>query len=119
MSKTVTEAFNSIRSLPNFASKFSAAAPEGRRLLPSNKNMDAGYQVRIDAGYYDPSTKGLNVVLQVNSQAKNSALVKWVKRNSTHGKLATATFDTGTNDYNAEGIRVLAELESKAKENLG
>lgn len=76
-------------------------------------------QFRIDAGHYDESTKKLNVVLQVNSQAKSPALKDWIKKNSTHGKLATASYDTSAADQRAEYERMLGELEDKGKGNLG
>ena len=110
-------AFTKLKGIKNAASKFSASAAEGNRIVPS-KTKDAEYQVRIDAGHFDPSTKRLNVVLQVNSQAKSPGLVDWVKKNSTHTKLATATFNTDANDKNAELSRVLDLLKSKAKESL-
>jgi hypothetical protein len=46
-------------------------------------------------------------------------LKKWIKENSAHGKLATASFDTAAKDQNAEYDRVLKELEDAAKESLG
>lgn len=117
MSKAIEAAFTKLKGIKNAASKFSISAVEGHRLIPS-QTKDAEYQVRIDAGHFDPSTKNLNVVLQVNSQAKSPGLVDWVKKNSTHGKLATTTFNTDASDKTAELNRVLDELKSKAKENL-
>ncbi|KAL9595892.1 MAG: hypothetical protein Q9219_006160 [cf. Caloplaca sp. 3 TL-2023] len=107
-----------MKQTPNFASKFSATATQGKRLLPT-KGQDPKVEVRIDAGYYDPVTKGLNVILQVNSEAKSPALVKWRKKNSSHGKLATATFNTDADDKDAEANRVIEELETEAREKLG
>lgn len=57
-------------------------------------------------------------MLQVNSQAKSPGLVDWVKKNSTHTTLATATFDTNANDTNVDLSRVMEVLEQKAKENI-
>jgi hypothetical protein len=58
-------------------------------------------------------------VLQVNSQAKSPALKNWIKKNSTHGQLATASFDTSAKDPAAEFARVLKALEKVGKQNLG
>jgi hypothetical protein len=118
MSKAVGAFVQKAQALKNAPAKFSASAVEGNRIIPS-KTKDADFQLRIDAGRYDASTKHLNVVLQVNSQAKSPALKKWIKENSTHGKLATASFDTAAKDQNAEFDRVLQELKDNAKENLG
>lgn len=117
MSKAIDSAITKFKISKNAASKFTASAAPGNRIVPS-KTKDAEFQVRIDAGHFDPSTKRLNVVLQVNSQAKSPALVDWLKKNSTHAKLATATFKTDANDSNAELSRMLDALRSQAKENL-
>ena len=117
MSKALDTAFTKMKNITNAASKFSASAVQGDRIIPS-KTKDADVQVRIDAGHFDPSTKQLNVVLQVNSQAKSPGLVDWARKNSTHAKLATTTFNTGANDKDEELKRVFDELKSEAKENL-
>lgn len=98
-------------------STFSASAAEGNRIILS-KTKDAAVQLRVDAGHFDPATKQLNGLLQVNSQAKSPALVAWVKKNSTHAQLATATFDTNADDKDTELSCMMEELREKAKENL-
>jgi len=118
MSKVLGAFVQKAQALKNAPAKFTASAVEGNRIIPS-KTKDAEFQLRIDAGHYDATTKRLNVVLQVNSQAKSPALKKWIKENSAHGKLATASFDTAAKDQNAEYDRVLKELEDAAKESLG
>ena len=85
--------------------------------MPS-PTKDAGFQLRIDAGHLDPKTQRLNVALQVFSQAKSPGLVDWVKKNSAHANLATATFDTKARDQNAEMNRVMEELKEEAKKNV-
>jgi len=45
-------------------------------------------------------------------------LTDWLKKNSTHGKLATATFNTKAEDKQAETLRVFEELKRQAKENI-
>ena len=117
MSKALDTAFTKLKSITNAASKFSATAAEGNRIVPS-RTKDAEFQVRIDAGHFDPSTKHLNVVLQVNSQAKSPGLVDWARKNSTHAQLATTTFNTDAKDKKEELNRVLDVLQSEAKENL-
>ncbi|KAL8920486.1 MAG: hypothetical protein Q9208_006235 [Pyrenodesmia sp. 3 TL-2023] len=117
MSKAISAAFSKLRGIKNVASKFSASAEEGHRIVPS-RTKDADFQVRIDAGHYDPSSKTLNVVLQVNSQATSPALKEWAGKNTTHGKLATATFKTDAEDKEAEALRMLKDLEEQAKKNI-
>ena len=118
MSKALEKSVALMKQVPNFASKFSPSAAQGSRILP-NKTLDAQSQVRIDAGYFDPSTKELNVTMQVNSEAKSQALVNFRNKHSSHGKLATATFKTDAADQKAEADRVLEELKTKAVDNLG
>jgi len=118
MSKAVNGFVQKAKSLSNPASKFTASVAEGNRLLPS-KTKDADFQLRIDAGRYDSTTKKLNVVLQANSQAKSPALKDWIKKNSTHGKLGTEAFDTAAADKDAEFNRILSSLAEQAKSKLG
>ncbi|KAL1847070.1 hypothetical protein Plec18170_008846 [Paecilomyces lecythidis] len=118
MSKPLGSFIQKAQGVKNAPSKFTSSAVEGSRLLFS-RNKDAEVQFRIDAGHYDEDTKRLNVVLQVNSQAKSPALKEWIKKNSTHGKLATASFDTSAEDKQAEFARMLRDLEEQGKKNLG
>jgi hypothetical protein len=91
---------------------------EGHRLIPS-RTKDAEFQFCIDAEHYEEATKRLNVVLQVNSQAKSPALKDFIKKNSTHAKLATASFDTAAEDPSAEYTRVVEELVEEGKRKPG
>lgn len=59
MSKAIDTAFTKLKGIKNAASKFSASAAEGNRIVPS-RTKDAEYQVRVDAGHFDPTTKSLN-----------------------------------------------------------
>ena len=118
MSKALGEFFQKAQAIKNASTKFSANATEGGRIIPSPKH-DAKFQLRIDAGHYDKSTKKLNIVLQVNAQAKSPALREWARKHTTHDKLATASFDTSAADKEAELASVLKRLEDKAKESLG
>jgi hypothetical protein len=118
MSKVLGAFVQKAQALKNAPAKFTASAVEGNRIIPS-KTKDANFQLRIDAGHYDATTKHLNVVLQVNLQAKSPALKKSIKENSTHGKLATTSFNTAAKDQKAEYDRVLKELEDATKKSLG
>jgi hypothetical protein len=118
MSKVLGSFVQKAQAIKNAPSKFTSTAVEGSRLIPS-RTKDSEFQLRIDAGHYDANTKRLNVVLQVNSQAKSPVLKDWVKKNTTHGKLATASFDTSAEDKQAEYEKVLRELEEQGKKNLG
>ncbi len=84
----------------------------------TNKN-DADYQLRLDAGELIDN-RYLNIVLQVNSQAQNTGLREWLKKQTrgTHAKLATARFDTLAEDQDAEAERVMNKLQESASKNL-
>ncbi|KAK3614896.1 hypothetical protein LTR56_025335 [Elasticomyces elasticus] len=62
-----------------------------------------------------------NFVLQVNSQAKNTALKDFVAKNGrgTHAQLAAASFDTKAADPEAEARRVVQEIKEQSKSKLG
>jgi hypothetical protein len=115
MSKDVKNFFGKIRTNFDMSTKLTASHQAGSRIVPSRtaKN-DADYQLRIDAG--ESVGSGRNVVLQINSQARSSALKEWVQKNGSHAKLAQATFDTTASDLAQETERVLAELEKQGKE---
>jgi hypothetical protein len=117
MSKVLAAFAQKAGAIKNASTKFTATTVEGHRIIPS-KTKDADFQLRIDAGHYDATTKRLNVVLQVNSEAKSPALKEFIKKNSTHGKLATASFDTEATDKNAEYSRLIEELVDTGKKNL-
>jgi hypothetical protein len=65
MSKTIATFVNKAAAIKNAPAKFSDSITEGSRILPS-KVKDAEFGFRIDTGHFDPATKKLNVVLQVN-----------------------------------------------------
>lgn len=118
MSKALTNFSQLAQNIKSAPSKFTSAATEGSRLIPS-RTKDEQFQFRVDAGHYNENTKHLNVNLQVNSQAKSPVLKDWVKKNTTHEKLATATFDTTAEDKNAEYARMVNELVQMGKQKLG
>ncbi|KAJ8130482.1 hypothetical protein O1611_g3143 [Lasiodiplodia mahajangana] len=66
----------------------------------------------------DPKTKKLDVHLQVNAEAATPGLKDWAKRNSTHGKLATTSFDTSAGDLTAELHKMMDEMVEQGSENL-
>ncbi|KAJ5086933.1 hypothetical protein NUU61_008240 [Penicillium alfredii] len=120
MSKQVKEFFSKIRKNYDVAKKFGAIFTSGNRILPSKTTKnDEDYQLRIDAGELIDN-RYQNIVLQVNSQAKNTGLREWVKKQprGTHTKLATARFDTLAGDQAAETERALSELQEQARKNL-
>lgn len=91
----------------------------GCRVAPVDKRQDADTQLRVDAG--EKIGDKQNFVLQVNSQAKNTALKKFVAKNGrgTHAKLAVVSYDTKAADHDKEAARVLREMEEQAKRKLG
>ncbi|KAM5431080.1 hypothetical protein McanMca71_006101 [Microsporum canis] len=117
MSKVIDATKSVFRGIKNGASKFTESVIEGSRIIPS-KNMDHKTPLRIDAGKYDPITKMLNVVLQVNSKPQSPGLQAWLKKFSTHAKLATARFNTAAPDKKVEYYRMLEELATNGKHNL-
>ena len=117
MSKALDSFFQKAQAVKNASGKFTASAAEGNRIIPSPPK-DADFQLRIDAGRYNPATKKLNVILQVNREAKSPGLQDWARKHTTHDKLATASFDTSARDKQAEFDRVLAALKDEAKQNI-
>jgi hypothetical protein len=117
MSKYISNFFAKANQNFNLGEKFKASYNPGSRTFPSKTNKnDADYQMRIDAGEMVGTRR--NIVLQVNSQAKATPLKEWIRKNKTHGKLATAYFDTAAEDPQKEATRVAEELQRKAKENV-
>lgn len=92
----------------------------GKRIAPSQaKGNDTTYQLRLDAGESKDGKK--NVYLQVNSQAKNDALVAFKKKNGTHANLASGSIDENTPvESQEEAARKFWEAMAKqAKDQLG
>lgn len=118
MSKHLKSFSLKLKAFKGAAAKFNPACVQGHRIGP-NRTKDAEHQFRIDAGHYNPLTKLLNVILQVNSQTTSEALIKYLKKNKAHGKLATEQFDTAAADQDAELVRVVESMEEQAKEKLG
>jgi len=119
MSKVVAEFFTKVVGNPTLLKKFIGALTPGQRIVPNkNQKDDASYQFRIDAGEVPKGTHLQNIVLQVNTQAKSTALKNWIKKHTSHGKLATTSFDTKAADVDKEVKRALGELEKMAKENI-
>ena len=116
MSKALQEFFSKVKNNFDVATKFKASHTSGSRILPSRtQKNDADYELRIDA---ELTVNKRNIVLQVNTQAKSTALKDWLKKRGTHAKLATVSFDTAAADPEAEAQRALDELEKEAKANI-
>ncbi|KFY52756.1 hypothetical protein V496_08205 [Pseudogymnoascus sp. VKM F-4515 (FW-2607)] len=99
---------------------FSGNFTPSSRILPSQTNKnDADYQLRLDAGEL-VDNRYLNIVLQVNSQAKHTGLREWVKKQAqgTHAKMATARFDKVAKDQEAEADTVMNEPQETARNSL-
>ncbi|KAK2765357.1 hypothetical protein FQN54_008203 [Arachnomyces sp. PD_36] len=117
MSKALDAGITRLHGIKNGATKFTGSITEGSRIVPS-KTQDRVVPVRVDAGKYNPLTKMLNVVLQVNSKPQSPGLENWLRTHSSHAKLATAQFNTAADDKDAEYRRVLNELTVQGKQNL-
>ncbi|KAJ5517481.1 hypothetical protein N7527_009041 [Penicillium freii] len=118
--KQIKDFFTKTRKNFDIAKKFGGTFTPGSRILPSQTNKnDADYQLRLDAGELIDN-QYLNIVLQVNSQAKNTGLREWLKKQprGTHAKLASARFDKLAEDQDAEAERVMNELQEAARKNL-
>ncbi|KAK5689298.1 hypothetical protein LTR17_026356 [Elasticomyces elasticus] len=120
MSKAI-EAFFSNKLTPSSLAKVATTKTftPGRRVAPVDKREDADAQLRVDAG--EKIGDKQNFVLQVNSQAKNTALKKFAAKNGrgTHAQLAAASFDTKAADPEAEARRVVQEMKEQSKSKLG
>ncbi|KAK3615241.1 hypothetical protein LTR56_026716 [Elasticomyces elasticus] len=104
MSKAI-EAFFSNKLTPSSLAKVATTKKftAGRRVAPVDKREDADAQLRVDAG--EKIGDKQKFVLQVNSQAKNTALKKLVAKNGR--------------DPEAEACRVVQEMKEQSKSKLG
>jgi hypothetical protein len=91
VSKVLGSIVGKAAAIKNAPSKFVATAPEGSRLNPS-RTMDKDWQVRVDAGHYNPETKRLGVVLQVNSQATSPELKRFISKDSTENQISSVNY---------------------------
>jgi hypothetical protein len=119
MSKA-TEAIFSNKLIPSNLAKVATTYTFalGRRVTPVDKLEGADAQLRVGAS--EKIGEKQNLVLQVNSQAKNTALGKFVAKNGrgTHAKLATASSDTKAADPQAEARRIVQELTDQPNSKL-
>ncbi|KAM5444083.1 hypothetical protein MferCBS31731_000600 [Microsporum ferrugineum] len=91
----------------------------GGRILPSKtKKNDENAQFRIDAGEVINGRK--NLYLQVNSEATNEALRKWLKKNGTHANIATGSIDINTKEEDKDTVseELWNSFEKQLKDNL-
>jgi len=79
----------------------------GQRIFPANnKKQNERYGLRIDAGEIVNGEK--NVYLQVNSEATNTSLKKYISKCGTHSNVATAKIP----------VNVPVEKEEEVAKNL-
>jgi hypothetical protein len=117
MSKAIGEFFSRVRTNYALTKKFGGDIVPGHRIVPTRTNKnDELYQLRIDAGELVNNRR--NIVLQVNSQAKNTAFKKWIAKKGTDAKLAVTSYDVTCINLEEEIERALAALEELAKGNI-
>jgi hypothetical protein len=95
-----------------FPKLFSNHSP-GPRILPANTATEnAKHELRIDAGEVKDGKK--NLYLQANSQAKNTAIKKYISRNGTHANIATTQIDMDTpkEKQEEEAIRAMKDFQN-------
>ncbi|XP_014556639.1 hypothetical protein COCVIDRAFT_37748 [Bipolaris victoriae FI3] len=107
MAKVIDMFKEKVLALPKVASKFTASADERCRVSTPHRCRPLRH-----------GQKKLNVVLQINKEAKSPALVKIVNKFSPHYKMATEMFDTGVVDKQGGLKRVLDSLCAQAKEQV-
>jgi hypothetical protein len=108
-----------VTSQKNWVAKFFSPVEPGNRIFPP-KSKDRLLEVRYDAGHFDGPFR--TVYLQVNSQAKSTALKKWLAKQGskgTHANLATGQIDTQAVDKDAEAQRLLEDLNKQVDEKIG
>lgn len=92
----------------------------GARIAPSKSgDKDKKWQLRFDAGEVKDGKK--RIYLQVNSQASNDALQKWLKKNTSHGNLAFGDINVDKpEDKIPEAFDEFRQgIEKQAKDDLG
>ncbi|KAH9881160.1 hypothetical protein J1614_001655 [Plenodomus biglobosus] len=92
----------------NWKKLFNKHSP-GQRVYPPNiKTQNAEHQMRIDAGETINGYK--NVYLQVNTEATNSALKKYVSKYGTHSNVAVGKIPVDVpEDKQEEVVKELVE----------
>lgn len=103
----------------NWTKLFNKNSP-GRRVYPPNtKTENAEHQVRIDAG---ETVNGYKIVyLQVNSEATNTALKKYVSKYGTHSNVAAAKIPVEIPEDKREEVvhDLLADFRKKFSSKIG
>ncbi|KAF2245227.1 hypothetical protein BU26DRAFT_79010 [Trematosphaeria pertusa] len=92
----------------------------GQRIVPNNNKVEnAQHQLRVDAGEVADGHK--NIYLQVNSEAKNTALKKFRSKHGTHANIATAEIkvDTPENKQQQEVEEALEEMTKQYRSKIG
>lgn len=117
MSKALQEFFSKIKNNFDVAIKLKTSHTSNGRILSSRtQKNDTDYELRIDAG--DLVKIKRNVVLQVNTQTKSTALKNWLKKQKIYTKFVIVFFDTAAADLETEVRKILDELKKKTKINI-
>jgi hypothetical protein len=93
----------------------------GRRLYPSStpKN-DALKHFRVDQGTpRDPDCTAYDIIVQPNAQSTSPGVLDFIKKYSTHAKLATMTIDKGDGDGPSDAevrAALLADFKRREEE---
>ena len=118
MSKTLAAFYRYLVEEGTYKKIFGKHTP-GKRIAPAQAgNNDEKHQLRLDAGEVVDGQQMIH--MQVNSQAKNEALKKWLKKHGTHAKLATGSVDENTpkGDFRKVFDGFWGNMDSQAKDNL-
>ncbi|OAX82057.1 hypothetical protein ACJ72_03599 [Emergomyces africanus] len=120
MSKAISHFFDGARKASNIMKKFKGSLSAGSRIFPAKtQRNDEEFELKMEAGELIEN-RWREIILQVNSQAKNRGLRYWVRKNgrTTHGILAISRYDTTTENHDEETLRVMTALEESGKATL-
>lgn len=104
----------------NLLPRFFKSHNPGQRILPANiKTENQQHQLRVDAGETKDGYK--NLYLQVNSEAKNTALKKYISKNGTHSNIASVRIkaDTPEDKQKEVGKQALEEMGKQFRSKVG
>jgi hypothetical protein len=103
----------------NYSKLFGAHTP-GQRIIPANTvTENTKHQLRIDAGEVKNGKK--NIYLQANSQAKNTALKKYISKHGTHSNIGVAQInvDVAHDKQKEEADKAFKQLEAEFHSKIG
>ncbi|KAH7345911.1 hypothetical protein BKA66DRAFT_447955 [Pyrenochaeta sp. MPI-SDFR-AT-0127] len=103
----------------NWTKLFNKHNPGQRVYPPNTKTQNAEHQVRIDAGETVDGYK--NVYLQVNSEASNTALKKYISKHGTHSNVAAAKIPVDVPEDKQEEVvkELVADFRKKFSSKIG